>query len=427
MDSLCKHFDEINDFCIQVVVVPRILYHPDDEVLLHFDDRPYRQRRELALLERDHKQIALAEVLCQTQGELFPAREQEEQLRQRVEEQQENGQVRHQAVASGAAAATLLPSLQLEILSEEAMRGRPEAATFQHIPISFRDLNSPAAVRGEALPTGKESLPAHFEAEAAVTPPAAAPDVHFQPEAAVTPPAAPPDACWEQPRHAAYNLLGIDKPAGRTPSRTYSVPGTGRISEYFRFPCVPQGIRKPHGPDPHVCWGEPRQRSDTLSGSDIPSGGTPYRTYNVHGTDTSSEPFPLGFVSREASTPLDPAPDACWEQPRHAAYNLLGIDKPAGRTPSRTYSVPGTGRISEYFRFPCVLQGICKPRGPDPHASLGEPRQRSDTLSGSDIPSGRTPYRTYNLHGTDTTSEPFPLRFVHRRASTPPDPAPDVH
>ncbi|CAN8179536.1 unnamed protein product, partial [Coccothraustes coccothraustes] len=29
---------------------------------------------------------------CQTQGELFPAREQEEQLRQQVEEPQENGQ-----------------------------------------------------------------------------------------------------------------------------------------------------------------------------------------------------------------------------------------------------------------------------------------------------------------------------------------------
>ncbi|XP_056369498.1 uncharacterized protein LOC130264902 [Oenanthe melanoleuca] len=193
--------------------------------------RVLRGAKSEALLERDHKQIALADVACQTQGELFPAREQEEQLRQREEEQQENGQVRHQAVASGAAAATLLPSLQLEILSEEAMRGRPEAATFQHIPISFRDLNSPAAVRGEALPTGKESLPAHFEAEAAVTPPAAAPDVHFQPEAAVTPPAAPPDACWEQPRHPFYTLLGIDIPtAGGTLSRTYSVPGTGRIS-----------------------------------------------------------------------------------------------------------------------------------------------------------------------------------------------------
>ncbi|NXH37854.1 CC171 protein, partial [Dicaeum eximium] len=39
--------------------------------------------------------------------------------------------VRDQAMASGAAAATLPPSLQLETLSEEAMRGRPEAMAFQ--------------------------------------------------------------------------------------------------------------------------------------------------------------------------------------------------------------------------------------------------------------------------------------------------------
>ncbi|NXD01131.1 CC171 protein, partial [Certhia familiaris] len=39
--------------------------------------------------------------------------------------------VRDQAMASGVAVPTLLPSLQLEILSEEAMRGRPEAIAFQ--------------------------------------------------------------------------------------------------------------------------------------------------------------------------------------------------------------------------------------------------------------------------------------------------------
>ncbi|XP_005062878.1 PREDICTED: caldesmon-like [Ficedula albicollis] len=47
---------------------------------------------ELALLERENEQIALSDVACQTQGVLFPAREQEEQLRQRAEEQQEDGQ-----------------------------------------------------------------------------------------------------------------------------------------------------------------------------------------------------------------------------------------------------------------------------------------------------------------------------------------------
>uniref|UniRef100_UPI0023EE03BD serine/threonine-protein kinase PAK 3-like n=1 Tax=Agelaius phoeniceus TaxID=39638 RepID=UPI0023EE03BD len=44
------------------------------------------------LLEREQEQIASSEMPWQTQGELFPGREQEEQLRQQVEEPQENGQ-----------------------------------------------------------------------------------------------------------------------------------------------------------------------------------------------------------------------------------------------------------------------------------------------------------------------------------------------
>ncbi|XP_057898569.1 serine/threonine-protein kinase PAK 3-like [Melospiza georgiana] len=44
------------------------------------------------LLEKEQEQSASSEMPCQTQGELFPAREQEEQLRQQVEEPQENGQ-----------------------------------------------------------------------------------------------------------------------------------------------------------------------------------------------------------------------------------------------------------------------------------------------------------------------------------------------
>ncbi|KAL9822075.1 uncharacterized protein GJ701_016904 [Geothlypis trichas] len=47
---------------------------------------------EPVLLEKEQEQIASAEVPWQTQRELFPAPEQEEQLRQQVEEPQENGQ-----------------------------------------------------------------------------------------------------------------------------------------------------------------------------------------------------------------------------------------------------------------------------------------------------------------------------------------------
>ncbi|XP_064557009.1 serine/threonine-protein kinase PAK 3-like [Zonotrichia leucophrys gambelii] len=44
------------------------------------------------LLEKEQEHTALSEMPCQTQGELFPARGQEEMLRQQVEEPQENGQ-----------------------------------------------------------------------------------------------------------------------------------------------------------------------------------------------------------------------------------------------------------------------------------------------------------------------------------------------
>ncbi|TRZ11344.1 hypothetical protein HGM15179_015762, partial [Zosterops borbonicus] len=42
-----RQFDPTNDFCVQVVVVPRILYHTDDEVMLHFEAQRHRKRREL--------------------------------------------------------------------------------------------------------------------------------------------------------------------------------------------------------------------------------------------------------------------------------------------------------------------------------------------------------------------------------------------
>ncbi|XP_050843032.1 uncharacterized protein DDB_G0290301-like isoform X2 [Serinus canaria] len=47
---------------------------------------------ECLLLEKEKEQTASSEMPCQTQAELFPAQEQEEQLRQQVEEPQENGQ-----------------------------------------------------------------------------------------------------------------------------------------------------------------------------------------------------------------------------------------------------------------------------------------------------------------------------------------------
>ncbi|TRZ09736.1 hypothetical protein HGM15179_017374, partial [Zosterops borbonicus] len=51
---------------------------------------PQPERPEPVLLNEEHEQTVSSEMPCQTQGELFPAQEQEEQLRQ-VEEPQENG------------------------------------------------------------------------------------------------------------------------------------------------------------------------------------------------------------------------------------------------------------------------------------------------------------------------------------------------
>ncbi|NWZ33226.1 ENV1 protein, partial [Brachypodius atriceps] len=42
-----KHFDESNNFCIQVTVVPRILYHTDEEIMTHFEAQPHRTKREV--------------------------------------------------------------------------------------------------------------------------------------------------------------------------------------------------------------------------------------------------------------------------------------------------------------------------------------------------------------------------------------------
>ncbi|XP_023799303.1 uncharacterized protein DDB_G0290301-like [Cyanistes caeruleus] len=53
---------------------------------------PQPEHSEPVVLEKEQEQIDLSEGQCQTEGELLPAREQEEQLGQQVEEALENGQ-----------------------------------------------------------------------------------------------------------------------------------------------------------------------------------------------------------------------------------------------------------------------------------------------------------------------------------------------
>ncbi|XP_064263160.1 serine/threonine-protein kinase PAK 3-like isoform X2 [Passer domesticus] len=61
--------------------------HETPAVVTAQPDHPKR-----VLVEKEQDEAALSEMPCQAQGELFPAREQEEQLRQQVEEPQQNGQ-----------------------------------------------------------------------------------------------------------------------------------------------------------------------------------------------------------------------------------------------------------------------------------------------------------------------------------------------
>ncbi|RMC01056.1 hypothetical protein DUI87_22320 [Hirundo rustica rustica] len=157
-----------------------------DEVLNH-------QKRLLIDMEQD--QQWLRETLQEAEHALQQAAKDKELIINHMKAVDATlNAVRDQAMASGAAAATLLPSLQLETLPEEAMRHRPEAIAFQHVLRNFMALYSLAAAKAETLTTGRESLRVHFEPEAAATPPAPAPapdeffHPHFEPEAGDKPP-----------------------------------------------------------------------------------------------------------------------------------------------------------------------------------------------------------------------------------------------
>ncbi|XP_014739353.1 PREDICTED: coiled-coil domain-containing protein 171-like isoform X4 [Sturnus vulgaris] len=61
-------------------------------------------------------------------------------------------------------------------------------------------------------------------------------------------------------------------------NRTNSASGADLPSESFWLSFVPEVTTSPRGPAPDAHWGEPRYRSYTVSGSDIPSGETFYTT-----------------------------------------------------------------------------------------------------------------------------------------------------
>ncbi|XP_037981525.1 serine/threonine-protein kinase CLA4-like [Motacilla alba alba] len=107
------------------------------------------------LPEKEQEQIASSEMPCQTQGELFPAREQEEQLRQQVEEPQQNGQnIKAEPQAE-------LPEAQSAIMAvkrrnKDAMRRIQEEMNFHQ---QRGDQQNQVSERVAATPLMKRPLP----------------------------------------------------------------------------------------------------------------------------------------------------------------------------------------------------------------------------------------------------------------------------
>nr|XP_041567207.1 coiled-coil domain-containing protein 171-like isoform X1 [Taeniopygia guttata] len=258
-------------------------------------------------------------------------------------------EAREEVMAPGAAAATPLPSLQLEILSEEAVRDRPEAMSFQHVHKHFMDLYSLTASKVDALTSGRESSEIHFEPLAAepLTPDAdESLQVHFEPETGGTPPAGAPahaldESFWGQvghqlvrtpPAHAhdsddsfgpRFVPKGAAAPPGPPPGDIFQVsvgpeaPHTPATPVY-----APADIFQPYlslqaagGPPvpiivPDACWRVPSHRASTVPGANIPSVVVAGRSCSVSETNIPSSVTPGRFYSvSETNIPSNVTPD----------------------------------------------------------------------------------------------------------------------
>ncbi|XP_023803680.1 uncharacterized protein LOC111945240, partial [Cyanistes caeruleus] len=115
---------------------------------------PQPEHSETVVLDKEQEQIDLSEMPCQTEGELLPAREQEEQLGQQVEEPLENGQnIKAEPQAE-------LPEAQSAIVAvkrrhQEDMRNIQEEMTLYR---QRRDLQNKVSDRVAAIPLIKLSL-----------------------------------------------------------------------------------------------------------------------------------------------------------------------------------------------------------------------------------------------------------------------------
>ncbi|KAM7024528.1 uncharacterized protein M8220_015806 isoform 2-T3 [Acridotheres tristis] len=283
--------------------------------------------------------------------------------------------------------------------ASESQLGQSQSQDFrQALPESDLSIeamcNRTNSASGADLPS--ESLCVHFEPEAAVAAPLPAP-------------ASPRDeSFWGRigyqlartpPAHARFSDEYFQPHFG---PRVAAAPRPPATDDIFQPPVSPAAA----APAPNVRWGEPMQRTYTLSASELPSAGTLYITCPLSGSAISSGSSRLSFVPHGVSTPHGPAPDAHWGEPRYRSYILSGSDIPSGE----------------------VFYSACS--SPDPR---WQPRYRSYTAPGSDIPSGgMTPpsggalQGTYSMYGSDVTSDSLPSFFVPRGVSTPFGPAPDA-
>ncbi|XP_056370683.1 uncharacterized protein LOC130265556 [Oenanthe melanoleuca] len=164
----------------------------------------------------------------------------------------------------------------------------------------------------------------------------------FPHEENVTPRGPAPDVHRVQPRQRHCTFSGSDVPSPGTLYVTCPSPGTSTASESFQPPFVPQGISSPRAPARHVHWGQPTHITYYLSESGTPSGRASYGISSSTGSDTTTDSVPSFFIPRGVSTPVAPAPDACWRELSDEVFT-------SGRELSDEVFTPGRELSDEVF------------------------------------------------------------------------------
>nr|XP_031363173.1 coiled-coil domain-containing protein 171 [Lonchura striata domestica] len=291
------------------------------EQLRSRDQVLYHQKRLLEDTEQDQQQ--LQETLEEAEPALKLGVKDKELLINHMKAVEDAlNEAKEEAVA-GAAAATPLPSLQLKTLSEEAVRGKPEALSFQHVLRHFMDLYSLAASKVKALTSGRESSQIHFEPLIAepLTPAADEPlQVHFEPKTGDTPPApapvpAPDESFWGRIGHQL----------ARTPPAH-----AGASDDSFGPQFVPKGAAAPPAPAPHDIFRvSVAPRAPRTPATPVPAPADIFQPY-VSPQAAGRPPAPIS------------AADGRWRVPIHRAHSVSGANVPAAVEARRTYSASDT-------------------------------------------------------------------------------------